>query len=330
VNFSPRILQPEAPKPQRDLGLSTLVLFKKQIIDGLASIFKTTTLNVKITNPQDESEVLRQLLSQMKLLITSIQGQTGNKAFAQKLSLKTTDLVTLNKRIEQLLGQIANKELKVITPQKQQVFGNVKVENMPTIPSMPNLQEIKGLLQQISATLANLKLEVPAFPEMKEIKIPEMPKSMSMTEGKAILKALQDLIEKIDELPRNFPEVTIPKTVSVDNFPVQKYPNPVTNMNINPLRGFAKSNAVTVPTTAVPLPGEVLAYRRGIVIYNNDASKTLYIGGSDVTTANGMPVPPLSWSPPLDAGPKLIVYGITTATTINVRVLEVSNENTGG
>ena len=129
-------------------------------------------------------------------------------------------------------------------------------------------------------------------------------------------------------LPKSFPEVSIPSSVSVNNFPPQKYPMPVSNFNINPLRGFAKSRNITVTTSLTPLPDEVLAYRRGIIVFNNDSTNTLFIGGSDVTTTNGLPVPPKTYSPPMDAGPKLIVYGIAS-TSINVRVLEVSNENIG-
>jgi predicted Zn-dependent protease with MMP-like domain len=156
-----------------------------------------------------------------------------------------------------------------------------------------------------------------------------MPKNVGLLEGKAIIRALDAVNKKLDELPKSFPEIQIPKSVSVDNFPPQKYPMPVTNINLNPLRGYAKSRAVTVTTTPTPLPDEVLAYRRGLVVYNNSSS-TMYVGGSDVSATNGMPVPASSYSPAFDAGPKMIIYGVVASDTANVRVLELSNENIGG
>ncbi len=119
-----------------------------------------------------------------------------------------------------------------------------------------------------------------------------------------------------------------PTRVSIDNFPPQKIPQPVTNISINALAGTAKSRNITVGTSATPLPDEVLASRRSLVIYNN-SSQTLYVGGSDVTTTNGMPVPASSYSPAFDAGEKMVVYGIVASTTANVRTLEISDIRTG-
>lgn len=53
------------------------------------------------------------------------------------------------------------------------------------------------------------------------------------------------------------------------------------------------SGTQTVGTTAVPIDG-VAASPSHIHIRNNDSTKTLYIGGSDVTTSNGLPVDKLA------------------------------------
>lgn len=45
----------------------------------------------------------------------------------------------------------------------------------------------------------------------------------------------------------------------------------------------------TVGTATTQIDG-VSTYQSHIKIRNNDSTKTLYVGGSDVTTANGLPI----------------------------------------
>jgi hypothetical protein len=138
-----------------------------------------------------------------------------------------------------------------------------------------------------------------------------------------LLNELNDQIAKI-----KYPKVEIPKTISVDNFPRQMVPQPVTNININALQGFAKSTNQTVGTSLVTLPSYgQLFNRRSLIIFNNDASATLYIGGSDVTISNGTPILPQTFSPSIDAGYNMVIYGVST-TNINVRVMEISKDQT--
>ena len=103
-------------------------------------------------------------------------------------------------------------------------------------------------------------------------------------------------------------------------------PQPVTNVTLNGLQGNIKTTSATVGSTVAQLPSYgQLFNRRAIVIYNNSAV-TIYIGGSDVTTSNGMPVPANSYSPILDAGYNMVMYGIAASGSNNVRVLEVSKD----
>lgn len=53
------------------------------------------------------------------------------------------------------------------------------------------------------------------------------------------------------------------------------------------------SGSQVVGTTAVAIDG-VAASPCVIYIRNNDTTKTLYIGNSDITTANGLPIDKLS------------------------------------
>ena len=83
------------------------------------------------------------------------------------------------------------------------------------------------------------------------------------------------------------------------------------------------SSAITVTTSATPLPESPLEYRRAIVIHNNSAS-TIYLGGSTVTVLTGLP---------LSAGEKIAfdiqgnsnvqIYAVAS-TSVNVRIMELS------
>lgn len=102
---------------------------------------------------------------------------------------------------------------------------------------------------------------------------------------------------------------------------------PVTNVNLNGLQGFPVSTVQTVGTSAVTLPSYgQLFNRRSMIVFNN-SSNTLYLGGSNVTVANGLPVLSQSYSPAIDAGYDMVVYGISTGAS-NIRVFEVSKDQT--
>jgi len=58
----------------------------------------------------------------------------------------------------------------------------------------------------------------------------------------------------------------------------------------------------------------------GVIVYNNDATITVYVGGPDVTTSNGVPVLALtSFSVDLISGDQL--WGVAASGTPNIRVL---------
>lgn len=217
----------------------------------------------------------------------------------------------LNKLIQQVnaVGKaVRESKPEVLIPERQRVSGSVEVTRMP---------DTQG---QVVTALSRVEGQLRALANKKD---PE--KRMELAEGKMISEKLDSLTDALKRLPGN---MDFPTRVSIDNFPPQKIPQPVTNISINALAGTAKSRNITVGTSATPLPDEVLASRRSLVIYNN-SSQTLYVGGSDVTTTNGMPVPASSYSPAFDAGEKMVVYGIVASTTANIRTLEVSDIRTG-
>jgi hypothetical protein len=319
-----------SPLVKRNMFSSVLALASRQ----LQIVLRGETLKVHVTNDQVFDKLAKRI-DALSFTIKHLPKQDNSKT--------NTIILRLTQQLNELKQAVlASKPAKFPDVQAVRVT-NPQQEKFPLEKMLSAFQGVEGAIRELKETIPQPQ-EV-HFPEMpttmsmvegKAIitaveKLGKMPKTMTIAEGKAILAALEKVAEKVDELPKSFPEFPEPYNhVLVDNFPVQKYPNPVTNININPLRGFAKSTAVVLSTALTPLPSAPLDYRRSLIIYNNSSSVTIYIGGSNVTSASGFPVPAGTYSPPIDAGPKMIVYGRTAASTADVRVLEVSNENIGG
>jgi len=309
---------------QNMLG-SFVDLVVRNIRSTLDNLAKNNIFRVKVEKSED-SQLLREIADKLYSLVEYSKISNGSK-LSQKISVKTTDLVTVNKEIENLLRKIEAKELKVNIPELSKIVGNVAVTNFPT---EFDFSVIYDALVDVQRAIKQIKLVVPPQREIKfpEIKFPEP--TSPMIEGKQIVELLKVLTVEIKSLPSKMPITQMPTgmKVHVENFPPQKYPMPVTHMSINSLNGFAKSRAVTVTSTLTPLPAEVLSYRRALTIYNN-SSQTVYIGGSDVTVSNGLPIPAGTYSPAIDAGSRMIIYGIVSSATSDIRILEVSDENSG-
>lgn len=223
------------------------------------------------------------------------------------------------------------KEVKTV----QELIRNQKHEKYPTSFVVDNLFEIKTYFDSLEKRLSDVVKAISSVPQQK-IEIPkfEFPKQLLKTKN----QDNSEIIESLNRMEQTFVDigneivntkVKFPKTISVDNFPVQMVPQPVTHISINALEGFIHTSDNTVGTSLTPLPSYgVLANRRSVLIYNNSAN-TIYIGGSDLTTSNGMPVPANSYSPILDAGINVIMYGIATTANNDVRCLEISDTAAG-
>ncbi len=81
-----------------------------------------------------------------------------------------------------------------------------------------------------------------------------------------------------------------------------------------------KTRAVNVGLTATRLDTSS-DVQTPITFYNNGAG-TIFVGGSDVTTSNGVPVPASTWGPAFDLWPLDALYGIVASTTSEARVIE--------
>jgi len=141
---------------------------------------------------------------------------------------------------------------------------------------------------------------------------------------KEVKDRTDEIIKAIKGIKLEVKDIEFPESISIDNFPPQKVPQPATNISINPLRGEVHSTSVTVGTTATPLPAEPLENRRALIFYNN-GSKTIYLGGSDVTKDNGLPILTESFSPAFDSGPLQIWYGVTASGETEIRIVELAN-----
>ncbi len=81
---------------------------------------------------------------------------------------------------------------------------------------------------------------------------------------------------------------------------------------------------MTLGGTAMKLPITPLEYRRAISICNNSLADTIFIGfDPGLTTGTGFPVLPRSQLN-LDINGQVLVYGISSGTSTDVRILELS------
>ena len=90
-----------------------------------------------------------------------------------------------------------------------------------------------------------------------------------------------------------------------------------------PSGAVAAHGAVTVTDTATKIPPSILKHRKAIAIRNWSNDTTIYIGNSDVTTANGYPINPHE-ALPLECSQALEWYGICAAgKTADTRFVEI-------
>ena len=310
------------PERQQRSGLmGTLVLLQKSIVTSFEKITGKYVFKVKM----EDKEAITALNDRLDRMIEALKDlpKIELKDTPSSIQIQTMGKETISKLVDGLAEiKKAVADNKIEIPKTQQMTGKVEVTNQQEYP----FERIHMALRSIEVKLGNLKIEVPK--QTSQVKMPEFPKSISLNEAKEIISALSDLKQQIVDSPKP-KDVNFPKSIAVNNFPPTKYPMPVTNININPLRGEVKTRSITVTTSLTPLPNEVLAYRRSLIIFNNSTTITVYVGGSTMLATDGLPILPQTYSPAIDAGPKMILYGRTASSSADVRVFEASNENIG-
>jgi hypothetical protein len=83
------------------------------------------------------------------------------------------------------------------------------------------------------------------------------------------------------------------------------------------------SGTQTVGTTRVQIDGMSVQHSH-IEIRNNDTTKTLYVGGPDLTVDNGLPVDKLA-TMHFDLPPNTPVYMIADSGTVSVSYMRVTH-----
>lgn len=221
------------------------------------------------------------------------------------------------KRIVSAVQQV-EKAIKTIPQPKQTVFPAMK---FPENVSVRESGALITAIQRVETAIQSLSL-ASSRPSSSPVSV----------DVKGVIEAIKELKKTIEDAPKT-EKTEFPQEIFVNPgsaWPVPKIPQPVTHMSINSLKGIVHTTAATVTTALTPLPiYGVLENRRAVIIYNNSSTITIYVGGSDVTSNNGLPVPPNSYSPIFDAGIHMVIYGVTASGTANVRIGEISDEASG-
>lgn len=307
VNHQVSVAQPQAPTPANDLASELRQLQNKigggNLTDSLSAVIKSL----------DGFQVDQNSLKELKQIVS-------------EMTAKIRLLAELQAKIP--------SSLEVRLPRETAISGQVKVTNLSEISSI-EVSNLPDLLTKLEDSLNKLQLATVTAIHASRTDVPDK----VTLNGPITVDGIDTLLEDFEELKKGFNlllkkdfgnPANGPMQVEIIKEPVRMTPQPVTNININPLRGIPLSTAITVTTTATLLPAAALTLRRSVIIYNNDASATLYIGGSTVTSTNGLPVPAQTYSPVMDCGPLMFIYGVTSTGSINARVLELSNNDVGG
>ncbi len=345
---------PELDQTKQRRYVSALISNAK---DFLTALFQSV-LQVKVVNPdtnllKETAENTRKTSSRLKELVEKEVPDTKidlapllDAVNSLAVTLKPSDEIKVTNLSDIKTPTLEKTDISPLLKEfkdlnnRYEVVKEIKITNLADI-KLETPQKID--ISTLEKALAGLKTALSAIydylPRLKPQDFPKItfPKDISVKEADKIIKTIEkgtstlsDDLVGLSEVIKNQEgfngEVTLGK-VEVTNFPPQHIPTPVTNININSLRGVPKSSVLTVSTQPTALPATALEQRRSLIIYNN-SSNMIYLGGADVTISNGMPIPASSYSPPIDAGQYMIVYAIAGSTS-EVRCLEVSSDAEG-
>lgn len=274
------------------------------------------------------------LVSAMKDSIASSLKSGGNEETLRLVVKREEDQQT-----NELLGKIGQAIAKIygkipsstILPRIFKIQGDVTAK-VTTIPDLKitNLSDLAPYFQSLEKRLGHLATAISliATQSPQEIKV-----NQQAFDPKPIVDALKDVTISVDGEGQN--QDVLGKLQEISEGIAALYnrptltPAPATNMNINPLEGIIKTSPIQLGSSITPMPAIALANRRSWQVYNNGTG-TIYIGGSTVSSANGIPVPSGAYSDIIDAGANMVIYAISAIGQNNdCRVLEISNDNIG-
>jgi hypothetical protein len=241
----------------------------------------------------------------------------------------------INQGLVSIFNQIRN--FKIDWPKIFNIQGTVDVDSIADLPPVhiQNFKDIRPYFDSLEKSLKYLSTAI----TLVASKGPDRPSTPIVNlNNEPLLNAIRELKNVSDkkiEFPDNKDVVNMLRTVSEGiGVLIDKptfVPPTVDHISINALQGAPLVTTLTVSATATPIPVTNLANRRDMIIYNNNASATLYIGDSAVTTSGvhqGLPIPAKSYSPSLSLGQNIYLYGIST-TNISVTCLELADEAAG-
>jgi hypothetical protein len=241
------------------------------------------------------------------------------------------ELLSLTNKIGQAIAKVYQKiPANIVLPKIFQVQGDVtatvvstpdlKITNLSDL--QPYFSALEKRLGQMATAISMIATTPP--PMQKDIKFPEF-------DTKPLIEAINnipkgkdsgssDLIDKLVDIEEGI--------AALYNKP-QMTPNPVTHVSLNALNGTLKTSNIQLGSTVTAMPAVALVNRRALQMYNN-GSNTIYFGGSNVSSSNGIPVSSGAFSDILAFGQNISVYAISGAGQNNdIRVLEVSDEASG-
>lgn len=259
-------------------------------------------------------------------------GELVKKEFTSKVEVKdlknevkVTNLKDYPKTIKVSNLKEFPKTIKVSNLDKIKYPQTIRISNLGEIklpkPVNIDISPLENSLRGLKSAFSDIKRELP------RLKQKDLPQQKDLKE---VSRHIDAMAERLDDALTNLHELIKEKdfggagqTVIKSQSGGSKY----ADVTVNGLRGIPQSTAVTVITSATKLPSTALENRRSLIVYNN-SSNTVYIGGSDVTTGNGMPIASESYSPPIDASDQMTIYAIAGSNS-EVRVLEVSTDKSG-
>lgn len=336
----PPIVQPVNPKAEeltQKIGELNQTIQKTQIVNPKPLPLTPAMVLANEMRTLHRSIGQGSLIDTIKTLSSTLHNFELEAESVNNLKALVTDMSEKIKLLTEIEAKIPT-EIKVQLKEElngMEISGTVDVASIGRMPDVKitNLSEVSQAVTSLTQDIKDLTNSMVMAIKSTKTTIPSSFKIDNQVE----IKEWSELIDGIEELKKGF-NLLINKEAGTVNFPSNTIPveiqnwkiaQPVTSININPLRGAIKSTAITVTSTATLLPTTSLADRRSLSTYNNGSS-TLYIGGSDVTTANGIPVPAGTWGPEIDAGPRMLLYGTVASSSLDVRVLEMSNDDVGG
>lgn len=319
-----------------------------------------------IDKPDTMTEPLNKVVSGINrggnistILVAFVQGILKVIKEIKNSSPTSSDVQNIEKAIKNInIPDVEVPDTVTLNPiQHKEIVSTIKNINIPEIPEFPKkidvgndeinkrLFEILKYLEKNKITTVSGEVDVKHMPELNLMPlvkaIREIRVDVPVSNDKAVKIDISPILAALDELNENVIALTgtnnddrmvglLRQVYEGINSLVDKptfVPPAVTHVHLNALQGVVKTTAVTVSTSATLLPSSNLDNRRAIQVFNN-SSNTIYVGGSDVTTANGIPVLSGSFSQVFDMGYNMKLYGIS-ASLSDTRVLEISDESSG-